>query len=170
VSILLRYDFDIYCLGSIQAPSEIASASGRKGSEKLLGKAVFAVFRDQKTIDAVAVAPPIVRLFLEEAGFSGKDEASVLYAKQALPTDPDVRRILVKQLTSSLSNRAMKKALARTVKQSLFNFHDFIAYIIANDQRGAASGLSQFSDDPKVNPRRPNQINNTGARRRARPV
>jgi hypothetical protein len=170
VIILLRYDFDMYCLGGVQAPSEIASASGKKNAEQLRGKAVLAVFRDQKTMDAATVAPPIVRLFLNEAGFCGKDEGSDQYSKQALTTDPDVRRILVKQLTASLSNRAMKKVLVRTVEQSLFNFRDFIAYVIANDQLGAASGLSQFPDDTKVSPRRPNQIYNTGARRRARPV
>jgi hypothetical protein len=170
VTILLRYNFDMYCLGSVQAPSELASASGKKSSGKSQGKAVLAVFRDKKTIEAVAVAPPIVRLFLEEAGFCAKDENSEQYSDQALTTDPDVRRVLVKQLTASLSNRAMKKALARTVDNGQFNFHDFIAYIIADDQRGAAAGLSQFSDDSKVNPRRPNQVKTTGARRRARPV
>lgn len=156
----------MYCLKSVQAPSEIALANGIK----LRAHSVLAVFRDQKTLNAVAAAPPIVRLFLEEAGFGDRDERSCEFSPQALTYDPDVRRILVRQLTGALSNRAMKKALARTVDKCQFNFHDFIAFVISDDQRGAAAGLRQFTNDSKVSPRRPDQIASTGARRRARPV
>jgi hypothetical protein len=131
---------------------------------------VLAVFRDQKTIDAVAVAPPIVRLFLEEAGFGTKNECATDCAEGALTRDPDVRAVLVKQLSATLSNRAMKKALARTVDQSIFNFHDFISFVVANENCGTATTLREVGEDTKVQPRRPNQIVNNGVRRRARPV
>lgn len=167
---VLRYDFDMFCLGSVRAPSELVKSISKISHSKSHSKPVLAVFRDQKTIDAVASAPPIVRLFLEEAGFGIKNECASAYDEGALTIDPDVRAVLVKQLSTTLSNRAMKKALARTVDQSIFNFHDFISYVVANQKCGATTGLRDVSDETKVQPRRPDQIASNGVRRRVRPV
>ncbi len=164
----MRYDFDLFYVNS--APNLQGNVSPSHSTTRgLLGEnAVLAVFRDQITIDAVTAAPPIVRLFLEEAGFGVKAPRSKDNA--ASRVDPVKRRIVVRQLTTTLSNRAMKKALGRVANKGEFNVHDFIASVVAQKAPEENVATNVNAPKEKVLPRRPIEVRKVGARRRVRPA
>ncbi len=166
----MRYDFDLFYVGNTDASSGIVSSAGRTKLGQLRTNAVGAVFQDQETVDAVAIAPPIVRLFLEEAGFGVKETRATDCDKDQSATDPVKRRVLVHQLSSVLANRAMKKALGRVANKGEFNIHDFIAFVVAKDAPVEQAELTDLAPENKVKPRRPSQVRKSGGRRRARPV
>lgn len=155
------------------------SMSGRITLGQMRTNTVVAVFRDQETADALATAPPIVRLFLEEAGFGVKVAQSHQNDGRVARQDPEMRRILVRQLSAALSNRAMKKALGRVARESAFNIHAFIAKVVEKDlSKGepdlehhaeVASDLDDLAESSKVKPRRPSQLRTKSAHRRVRP-
>lgn len=159
----MRYDFDLFYVDN--APNrEEAICEGAQSTLRQSGKnTVFAVFRDKTTINAAA--PAIVRLFLEEAGFGVRETTQRADAESAAIK----RKILIQQMTSVLSNRAMKKALGRVANEGAFNVHDFIAFVIANE--APALNLKKTNEAPrnKVMPRRAVDVRLTGARRRVRP-
>ncbi|MCK0095434.1 hypothetical protein MWU60_07610 [Yoonia sp. F2084L] len=131
--------------------------------------AVVAVFRDQETADAVTSSPPIVRLFLEEAGF-GLTPATIENAEDYVPpADMSMRRTLVEQVTLALSNRALKKALARAAKDSEFDVAAFIAAVVSKEPSDAASKSEEFKRKSPVMPRRPYQLRGKGIKSRMRP-
>lgn len=166
----MRYDFDLFYVNNTPDSSGNVSTFYPSGCGQIREKAVLAVFRDQKTIDAVASAPPIVRLFLQEAGFGVKTLHCNDSAHSASRGDPAKRRILVRQLTSTLSNRAMKKALGRVANVGEFIVHDFIASVVSTERPEANVGRDDRAPRGKVMPRRPVEVRKTGARRRVRPI
>jgi len=175
----LRYDFDMYYADNIAQAIGGVSISGRTNLGKMRTNEVVAVFRDKSTAEAVMAAPPIIRLFLEEAGF-GVKVAQTRQADGSVPHhDPNMRRLLVKQLSEALSNRAMKKALGRVANESAFNVHEFIAKVVEKEHEvgepdlvhhcEVAADLDDLAETSKVKPRRPSQLRTKSSHRRARP-
>ena len=167
---LVRYDFDLFYADNAPVAQGDAAPSHRTTHDPLRHNTVLAVFRDQRTIDAVAAAPPIVRLFLEEAGFGVKVPRTKDATNAASRVDPVKRRVLVRQLTATLSNRAMKKALGRVAKVGEFVVHDFIASVVAKEVPEANVAVDDDAPRDKVMPRRPIEVRKSGARRRVRPT
>ncbi len=156
------------------------SFSGRTNLGEMRVNTVVAVFRDPQTVEAVASAPPIVRLFLEEAGF-GVKVAQDRHDSMSQPIeDPEMRRVLVKQLSSALGNKAMKKALGRVAHETTFNVHEFIASVVEKKSPRASSDqaydgpvaddLDDLADNSKVRPRSARQVRQKAAQLRARPA
>lgn len=167
---LVRYDFDLFCVDNAPDLSGNLATTHPTSFGSVRENGVLAVFRDQRTIDAVAAAPPIVRLFLEEAGFGVKAPCSKDDTNVASRVDPAKRRVLVRQLTSTLSNRAMKKALGRVANKGEFNVHDFIASVVSKEVPEADVAPDEDAPRDKVMPRRPGEVRKAGARRRVRPA
>jgi hypothetical protein len=165
----VQYDFDLFYVDNAPDFDGNVSSSDNKNFGQPRENGVLAVFRNQRTVDAVASAPPIVRLFLEEAGFGVKAPYKNDCAKTASRPDPVKRRVLVRQLTTVLSNRAMKKALGRVAQEGDFNVHDFIASVVAQETPEARAQMDDDAPVDKVMPRRPIEVRKTGARRRVRP-
>lgn len=128
---------------------------------------VVAFFRDPTTTDVVTSAPPIVRLFLEEAGFELSDAEIAKIADADAPCDKVLRRGLAAQLTAALSNRALKKALARAAPQTEFDVAAFIAAVVSKN----APDLQPEGAAPqsKITPRSPSELRKASCRNRERP-
>lgn len=195
VKFLLCYDFEMFARDNRGPASGDAVAKGNTSQGPVQAHEVEAFFCDQKTVDAITGAPPIVRLFLEESGFgltiAKIDEENRPPALAALA----MRRTLSDQLTMALSNRALKRALIRAAKVSEFNVADFIASVVSRnpDKQAleitvsdefvveevphfhsdvvpdAESDASQEDVDGKVRLRRPNQLRGKGIKSRFRP-
>ncbi|MGJ8623736.1 MAG: hypothetical protein ACSHW1_13290 [Yoonia sp.] len=123
----------------------------------------------------MASAPPIVRLFLEEAGFGARIAQSAPCESEESENDTGMQRALIRQLSVTLENRAMKKALARASSDGAFNIHHLIAAVVAQNDRlpdaeDEDDESAQFVAEHKVIPRRPSELYRARSRRRARPV
>lgn len=171
---MLRYDFEMFCANTspVQDGLSVTGALAAHGKSK--SNAVIAFFRDQQTADAVTSSPPIVRLFLEEAGFglspSGADTAENDSSDDdAAVADFTMRRTLVEQVTIALSNRALKKALARAAKHSEFDVAAFIAVVVSKDPPEASYNADETTLPASVTPRRPYQLRGKGLKSRLRP-
>ena len=128
---------------------------------------VVAFFRDPTTKEVVTSAPPIVRLFLEEAGFELSHSDEEHHGSDDVPSDAVLRRTLAAQLTAALSNRALKKALARAAHQTEFDVAAFISAVVAKEtpEPQPANGAPHCA----VVPRRPNELRAAGIKSRTRP-
>ncbi|WP_157058938.1 hypothetical protein [Loktanella sp. 5RATIMAR09] len=112
-------------------------------------------------------APPIVRLFLEEAGFELSDTEITKVDGGEAPSDIVLRRALAAQLTAALSNRALKKALARAAQETEFDVAAFIAAVVSkNAPEVPPEGVTPQS---KIIPRSPSQLRKASCRQRERP-
>ncbi|MDX8353270.1 hypothetical protein [Cognatiyoonia sp. IB215182] len=163
---MLSYEFDIYYADPADAASHSAKGLTLDGQRR--SDAIIALFRDQETTDAVTASPPIVRLFLEETGFGFSNAAMATQSGYVPATDDETRRDLVDQLTQTLSNRALKKALSRVARQSEFDVVAFIASVVAADADGDMND-AHVIPQAKVTPRRPDQLRCNGIKSRMRP-
>lgn len=173
---MLCYDFDIFSVDNPRIAAGLVSFNGQTSQGPVRANKVVARFRYKKTSDAVTAAPPIVRLFLEEAGFAPKiADIDDLGEDDAVAND-DMRRLLVEQLTMALSNRALKKGLGRVAKESSFDVRAFIGAVVSNGTKDEtvaelqACEVPDYSKTEKVMPRRPSQLKGNGLKRRARPI
>lgn len=173
---MLRYDFEIYSVNNPSIAAGLKSVSGQTSQGHVRQNTVVARFSHKKTSDAVASAPPIVRLFLEEAGFAPKlADMNDLEADTATD-DERLKRALVEQLTIALSNRALKKALGRIARDSAFDVRAFIATVVSNGSKDESVApepeceLPEYQRTEKVMPRRPNQLRGRGLKGRVRPI
>lgn len=167
----MRYDFDMYYVNNPVSKQVIVSDVPHIKSRKCGTNHIVATFRDSRTIEAIMAAPPIVRLFLEEAGFGLKCAPNCAAKRR---DDPQMRQLLVEQLSEALSNRAMKKALSRSAHQSDFDLHEFVAFVAGRDPvetpRRIVANMTDAPSGVKVMPRRPSELALKPTRRRARPV
>lgn len=168
VKTVLRYDFEMYSVNSAACSSGLGSKKGLTSQGQARSNAVVAYFRDPHTTDVVTAAPPIVRLFLEEAGFELSDAQHWEADRKTTETDGELRRTLAAQLTTALSNRALKKALARAASESEFDVAAFISAVVSKEP--AQSKSADAIQPCKVIPRRPNQLRSYGCKSRARPA
>ena len=145
--------------------AEFRAESGITSQGQARSKTVVALFRDKQTADAVTSAPPIVRLFLEEAGFELSDTDSDEADERTNNSDTEMRRALVEQLSAALSNRALKKALARAADESEFDVAAFIAAVVSKEP----PTHDKAAPSAPVTPRRPCQLRGNGIKSRARP-
>lgn len=163
---MLSYEFDIYYADVGHAGSNATKGLTLDGQRR--SDAVIALFRDQKTADAVTASPPIVRLFLEETGFGFSQAGDAAYSGYVPATDEETRRDLIDQLTHTLSNRALKKALSRAARQSAFDVVAFIASVVSEDGTIGLEGAHTIPQ-AKVTPRRPDELRCKGIKSRMRP-
>ncbi|MEL6683454.1 MAG: hypothetical protein AAFQ09_12570 [Pseudomonadota bacterium] len=163
---MLSYDFDIYHTDLSRASN---SARGITIGSQRRSDAIVAVFRDKQTTDAVTASPPAVRLFLEETGFGFSTPDSIAKSGYVPATDAATRRDLVDQLTQTLSNRALKKALSRAARQSEFDVVAFIASVVSSDDDGQILCSDHTIPQTKITPRRPGELRCKGIKSRMRP-
>lgn len=164
---VLRYDFEMYSVDNVPCASGLGSAKSLTSQGQARSNTVVAFFRDPHTTDVVTSAPPIVRLFLEEAGFELSDAELKKSEADAAQSDSDLRRALAAQLTAALSNRALKKALLRAADESEFDVAAFISAVVS---KNAPQAAAQDAARPcTVIPRRPSQLRARGIKSRARP-
>lgn len=166
---MLRYDFKMFSADGLPDALENTADKSITNQGDVRSNGVVAVFRDQETADAVTSSPPIVRLFLEEAGFGLTPAAIENTEDDVLPADMNMRRRLVEQVTLALSNRALKKALARAAKDSEFDVAAFIAAVVSKEPSSAANKTEEFKCQSPVMPRRPYQLRGKGIKSRMRP-
>lgn len=167
---MLSYDFDIYCADATMAPTNGGIARGLTLDGQRRSDSVIAVFRDQQTADAVTSSPPVVRLFLEETGFGFGSADNVTQSGYVPVTDAETRRGLVEQLTQTLSNRALKKALSRVARQSAFDVVAFIEAVVSTDKADGEIDEDHFIAPAPVTPRRPSELRCKGIKSRMRPM
>ncbi|MEL7180528.1 MAG: hypothetical protein AAFN63_11920 [Pseudomonadota bacterium] len=161
---MLRYDFEMYPVDDAPCASGVGVDRRLTNHGQARSNTVVAFFRDPETNNVVTSAPPIVRLFLEEAGFELSDTEQLEADNAPAQSDDDLRRALATQLTAALSNRALKKALARAADQSEFDVAAFIAAVVS--KKPQHGGLEDAAPHCTVIPRRPSQLR---AQRRANP-
>ncbi|KQB96836.1 hypothetical protein AL073_06960 [Loktanella sp. 1ANDIMAR09] len=162
---VLRYDFQMYSADSVAADANDGKGITSQGHAR--ANKVVAFFRDPTTTDAVTSAPPIVRLFLEEAGFELSDTEITKVEGGETPCDKVLRRALAAQLTAALSNRALKKALARAAQETEFDVAAFIAAVVSkNEPQAQPEGATPQC---KITPRSPSQLRKASCRHRERP-
>jgi len=162
---VLRYDFEMFPADRRAGTAGARVGSGMTCQGQSRSKSVVALFRDKQTADAVTAAPPIVRLFLEEAGFE-LSAADINGTKDDDGgSDAEMRRALVEQLSAALSNRALKKALARAADESEFDVAAFIAAVVSKEQ----PTYDEAAPSAPVTPRRPFELRGKGIKSRARP-
>lgn len=133
MKLLLCFDFKMFSAGK-RDPNSGGDGKRERGKfQPVKPHEVVALFNDQETVDAVTAAPPIVRLFLEEAGFglqvAPPEEAERPPALEVL----GMRRKISDQLTMALSNRALKRALQRAAEVSDFDIAAFIASVVSSN-------------------------------------
>ena len=161
---MLRYNFRLYPTNSVSDPSK---ATGKKvlANQGYAGsKDVVAFFTDARTQEAVTSAPPILRLFLEKAGFELSDAAPDVATPEDALSPKDLRRQLAEQLSAALSNRALKKALFRAADQTDFDVATFISVVVAKTTPEA-----DFAEQTRtVVPRKPQPSRTLGRRSRPR--
>lgn len=162
---MLRYDFEMFPANRLAGTAEFRAESGITSQGQARSKTVVALFRDKQTADAVTSAPPIVRLFLEEAGFELSDTDIDEADERTNNSDTEMRRALVEQLSAALSNRALKKALARAADESEFDVAAFIAAVVSKEP----PTHDKAAPSAPVTPRRPCQLRGNGIKSRARP-
>lgn len=102
------------------------SDTSESGSTHRGQKIVFAYFRDKATAEAAATAPAIVRLFLEEVGVRFKPSQQYEIESISACQLVNLQRQFVQQITLSLSNKAMKRALVRAKANSAFDVMHFV--------------------------------------------
>ena len=161
---MLRYDFEMYPVDSAGCAPGSGVDKGLTSQGQARSNTVVAFFRDPKTTNVVTSAPPSVRLLLEEAGFELSDTDPLNADTTDTGSDDDLRRALATQLTAALSNRALKKALARAADESEFDVAAFIAAVVS--KKPQHDGLEDAAPHCTVIPRRPSQLR---AQRRANP-
>ena len=161
---VLRYDFNLYSVDNVSQAAKLGSDQRLTSQGQTRSNKVVAFFRDPHTADVVTSAPPIVRLFLEEAGFELSDAENWENDTGSVESDGELRRALAAQLTAALSNRALKKALARAADESEFDLAAFISAVVSKEppQQPPEDAAPQCN----VTPRRPSQLR---AHRRANP-
>ncbi len=167
VKTVLRYDFEMYPVDNASCAAGLGANYGRTSQGQARSNTVVAFFRDPHTTDVVTSAPPIVRLFLEEAGFELSDAEHWEAESDRTESDSQLRRALAAQLTAALSNRALKKALARAADESEFDVAAFISAVVSKEP--AQNTLDDAAPQCKVTPRRPSQLRAQGIKRRPRP-
>ncbi|MDX8348506.1 hypothetical protein SLH49_10955 [Cognatiyoonia sp. IB215446] len=165
---MLSYEFDIYCAGGAHIPNSSGSGRGLTLDGQRRTDAIIALFKDQETADAVTASPPVVRLFLEETGFGFGTADNVAQSGYVPVTDDARRQDLVSQLTQTLSNRALKKALSRVARHSAFDVVAFIASVMAPGDDNQV-GDDHIIPTAKVTPRRPGELRCKGIKSRMRP-
>lgn len=164
---MLRYDFELYPVDNAACAAGLGSNKGLTSQGQARTNTVVAFFRDPHTTDVVTSAPPIVRLFLEEAGFELSDAEQWKAESETSESDGALRRALAAQLTAALSNRALKKALARAADESEFDVAAFISAVVSKEPaQSTPEGATQHC---RVTPRRPSQLRALGTKSRARP-
>lgn len=166
---MLRYEFDMYPVDCGPSDRGIDAIKGLTSQGQARSNTVVAYFRDSHTTDVVTSAPPIVRLFLEEAGFELSDAEHWEGSGEASASDDDLRRALAEQLTAALSNRALKKALARAVDESEFDVAAFISAVVSKKTSPEEDHLNDAARQCAVIPRRPSQLRAASGRSSARP-
>ncbi len=164
---MLRYDFQMYPVDNAANSGGLAAAKGLTSQGQARSNTVVAFFRDPHTTDVVTAAPPIVRLFLEEAGFELSESDCCANGGKSADSDDELRRALASQLTAALSNRALKKALARAADESEFDVAAFISAVVSKD--APCDHPKDAAPRSPVIPRRPNQLRASGMNGRARP-
>lgn len=157
----------MYSVDDAPCVSGLGSGKALTSQGQARSNTVIAFFRDPHTADVVTSAPPIVRLFLEEAGFELSDAELRKSEADAAQSDFDLRRALAAQLTAALSNRALKKALLRAADESEFDVAAFISAVVSKNAPQAAS--DDAARPRRVIPRRPSQLRAKGVKSRARP-
>jgi len=165
VNLVLRYDFEMYSVDSDPCASGVGAGKNLTNHGQARSNTVVAFFRDPHTADAVTSAPPIVRLFLEEAGFELSDGELGKSDAGSVTSDGELRRALAAQLTAALSNRALKKALLRAADESEFDVAEFISAVVSKN----APQMDGSASQAPVIPRRPSQLRASGIKSRARP-
>ena len=167
VKTVLRYDFEMFPVDNAPCSGGLGTMKGLTSQGQARSNTVVAFFRDPHTTDVVTAAPPIVRLFLEEAGFELSDGEHWEADRETSASETQLRRALAAQLTSALSNRALKKALARAADESEFDVAAFISAVVSKEPPQA------HPDEAKarcaVVPRRPSQLRPRGGKVRERP-
>lgn len=145
---MLSYAFD-FCL----ADGARLAGTGHAGATPR----VLATFRDSATAEAVATSPPIVRIFLEEAGFAfaGNGQGP----RVAPPSDAgeQLRQRLIAQVKGALANRALKKALIKASTESAFDISAFIGDLMgptAAEHRAETAPQAATVKPGRVSPRR----------------
>ena len=142
----MLYDFDVVTteVGKSSTGIEMAALSSNNNSAEKTKPT--ARFRYKETADAAAIAPPAVRLFLEDLGFGFTNHDSRAPAGCYDEKDDAVRLQLIEKMTQLLSNRALRKALDRAKGQGIFDVSAFMTCVVI------AKPVS------RVVPRRPNQL------------
>ena len=167
----MRYDFDMSYVNNPSSDGVIVSGLPHVSSGRIDANHIVATFRDSRTIEAILAAPPIIRLFLEEAGFELKCSSQRGAHRSK---DPQMKQLLVEQLADLLSNRAMKKALSRAAHDSDFDLHEFVGFVAGKDPTERpirkVANTGSAPSNPQVMPRRPSELEVKPSRRRARPV
>lgn len=164
---VLRYDFEMFSVDSAPCASGLGSGKSLTSQGQARSNTVVAFFRDPHTADVVTSAPPIVRLFLEEAGFELSEAELQKSEAEAAESDSHLRRALAAQLTAALSNRALKKALMRAADESEFDVAAFISAVVSKNAPQAVP--EDAAQQCTVIPRRPSQLRARGIKSRARP-
>ncbi len=165
---VLRYDFEMYLVEDAPCSAGSDPAKGLTSQGQARSNKVVAFFRDPHTADVVTAAPPIVRLFLEEAGFELSDAEHWEADQQTRESDNQLRRALAVQLTAALSNRALKKALARAADESEFDVAAFISAVVSKEPLQTSS--EDAAPQCTIIPRRPSQLRSRGLKSRWRPA
>lgn len=164
---MLRYDFQMYPADGAFCQSEAGHAKALTNQGQARSNKVVAFFRDPTTKEAVTSAPPIVRLFLEEAGFELSHSNAGKHDSEDVPSDYVLRRTLAAQLTAALSNRALKKALARAAHQTEFDVAAFISAVVSKETPEPQP--QNAAPHCTIVPRRPNELRAAGIKSRTRP-
>ena len=167
VKTMLRYDFEMFPVDNAPCSAGLSAGKGLTSQGQARSNTVVAFFRDPHTTDVVTAAPPIVRLFLEEAGFELSESDCCDDDLRSIDSDDDLRRALASQLTAALSNRALKKALARAAHESEFDVAAFISAVVSKE--APCEVPANAAPTSPVTPRRPNQLRTGGMNGRARP-
>jgi len=156
VSGVLSYDFDMFRADDPHLASAYdATRTGPRLGE-VRSNSVLALFRDQKTADAVTSSPPIIRLFLEEIGFGLSVAGGDLRRNATGVNAPDMRRTLKAQLQVALANRALKKALVKASRDSAFDVGAFISWVVSSDKAETAVPFEEATPRKPASPlRRP---------------
>lgn len=152
------YDFDIWEVSPTlgETTSEPCRREGR-------GSLPLVRFRYQETADAAANAPAPIRMFLESVGFDFQVSPSEIpdgYFDEKLD---QARLALIDRMTEALSNRALRKAIARRNEQSSFDHRAFMTSVVT----AKPIKLDDDGNVFRIIPKRPNL---TSRRRRPRPI
>lgn len=166
---MLSYDFDIFYADAACDTTGIGPAKGLTVDGQKRSESIIALFRNKETADAVTASPSIIRLFLEETGFGFATADAGAPSGYVPATDAAMRRGLVEQLTQTLSNRALKKALSRVARQSEFDVMAFISSVVSNTDAVGPVSEEHVIPQAAVTPRRPSELRGKGIKSRTRP-
>ena len=120
-------------------------------------------FRYEETAKAASEAPAPIRIFLENAGFEFAHSPNCVPNGFYDQKDELLRRSLIEQMTELFANKALRKALNRSRQDGNFDFNAFMAYAVT------AKPIQLKPDGivPRIEPRRPNQLQRKVRLRRA---